>query len=83
MQIQVRLNGTLATFFAAPRFAVDLPEGATVAALVAELGARCPEASGALAVAIPVVGGDAASPATPLAEGREVALLMPISGGQE
>lgn len=60
---------------------MELPDGADVARLRAVLEERHPELAplwGRLAVA---VDGEIAGPRTPLAEGVEVALLPPVSGG--
>jgi len=62
-------------------FELDLPEGSTVAELSAELERRFPELlpyRGRIAVAID---GQLGNSESPLAEGVEVALLPPVSGG--
>ncbi|MDT8306573.1 MAG: MoaD/ThiS family protein [Anaerolineae bacterium] len=79
--VSVRLNGQLATTVGAARLQLSLPDHATVAHLVASLARQYP-AAGELALrAVPIVDGRHVTPATPLVGVREVALLMPISGG--
>ncbi len=63
------------------RLELDLPEGSTVAELRAELEHRFPELvpyRDKIAIAID---GRLGTPASPLAEGAEIALLPPVSGG--
>ncbi len=81
MQVRVRLAGRLAGVFGAPLLAVDLPHGATVADLLAELAGRSPDAAPALAAALPVVAGTHAARDDVLAHRQELALLLPVSGG--
>ncbi len=81
MQVRVRLAGRLAGVFGAPLLAVDLPPGATVADLLADLAERTPDARAALGAALPVVAGAHAARDDVLAHHQEVALLLPVSGG--
>jgi len=82
VQVRVRLAGRLAAVFGGvPALAVELPPGATVGDLLAELAARTPDAPRALAAALPVVAGKHAARDHVLSPGQEVALLLPVSGG--
>ncbi len=81
VQVRVRLAGGLAAVFGAPGLAVELPEGATVADLLADLAGRAPGAGAALAAALPVVAGAHAARDHVLSPRQEVALLLPVSGG--
>ena len=81
IQVRVRLGAGLARRANAPLLSLDLPDDATVADALASVGAAEPDLAGALASALPVVGGEHAPRERPLASGEEVALLMPISGG--
>lgn len=75
-------------YFAAAREAVgqtsesvELADGGTVAALVAELTARHPALAGASASLRVAVDEDFAAPDAPLRDGAEVALIPPVGGG--
>lgn len=81
MIISVRLNGTLPVLFGGARLSITLPDSASVADMIELLADQRPETRDSLARAIPVIGGEAASPQAPLKDGQEVALLMPVSGG--
>lgn len=60
---------------------MELPDGADVARLLAVLEERHPELGPLWARLAVAVDGEIAGPGTPLAEGAEVALLPPVSGG--
>ena len=60
---------------------VELPGEATVEALLTRVGELEPAIAPALDSALPVVRGTHASRAQALADGDEVALLIPIAGG--
>lgn len=79
MRVMVRLSRGLAEAVGQPRLAVDVPAGATVGDLVQHLHRQVPAA--ALVHAVAVVDGQCAPPGQPLAEGQEVALLLPVAGG--
>ena len=81
MMIRVRLGAGLSRHAAAPVLGCDLPEGATVEALLAHLATTEPELAPALRSALPVVGGAHVERDRLLAHGEEVALLIPVSGG--
>lgn len=81
MLIRVRLNGPLPSHFGRAHLIVPLDDASTVADLFALLADRHPEAKDSLAIAVPVIGGTFVPRQSPLADGQEVALLVPISGG--
>jgi molybdopterin synthase sulfur carrier subunit len=81
VQIQVRLGSGLATAAGTSRLRVELPRDATVDTLLERLRAREPSIAPALDSALTVVGGTHASGGEPLADGDEVALLIPVAGG--
>ena len=82
MTVRVRLGAGLAPASGNSRLAVTLVADATVADLVAHLREQYPPLISKLNIAIPIVSGRHASPAQPLAEGQEVALLLPVAGGK-
>lgn len=79
--VRVRLNSTLPALFGRAHLSVHLADAATVADLIEHLAAQRPTARDSLTRAIPVRGGVAISLDQRLADGYEVALLMPMSGG--
>lgn len=81
MKIHVRLNGALRAEARLDRLTLELPPGATVADVLTELSGRMPPAAPLLARAVAVVAGTHVPGERALAEGDEVALLMPIAGG--
>jgi molybdopterin converting factor small subunit len=81
VQIEVRLGPGLATAAGVQRLRVALPAGATVENLLDHLRSEEPAIAAGLDSALPVVGGTHATRAQQLAEGDQVALLMPVAGG--
>jgi molybdopterin synthase sulfur carrier subunit len=81
VRVQVRLGGGLATAAGTRRLGVELPPDATVDTLLLCLGEIEPAIAAGLDRALPVVRGTPADGARRLAEGEEVALLIPIAGG--
>jgi molybdopterin synthase sulfur carrier subunit len=81
VHIQVRLGSGLASAAGTRRLLVELPRGATVATLLERLRATEPVIAPALDSALPVLRGSHARPAQALADGDEVALLIPVAGG--
>ena len=81
MQIMVRLAGSLAERAGAPRVPVELPEPATVAAIIGELQRLHPQIAAVAASAIAVVAGRHASPDDVVTANQEIALLLPVAGG--
>ena len=60
---------------------VALPDGADVAALLAELARLEPGLAAGLGSALPVVRGSQVDRGRPLGDGDDVALLIPVAGG--
>jgi molybdopterin converting factor small subunit len=81
VQIEVRLGPGLATAAGASRLHVALPQGATVQSLLERIGSLEPAIAAGLDSALPVVGGSHATRGQQLADGDQVALLMPVAGG--
>ena len=78
MTIRVRLGAGLST---APLKTVEVAEGATVDDLFARLVDEEPDLASTLRSVLPVVAGEHVTRDHVLADGQEVALLVPISGG--
>jgi sulfur-carrier protein len=81
MHIDVRLGPGLATAAGTPRLRVALQHGATVDTLLDRLRELEPAIATGLDAALPVVRGTHATRLQPLADGDEVALLLPVAGG--
>ena len=81
MHVQVRFGGGLATAAGTSRLGVELPHDATVATLIERLGELEPAIAAGLEAALPVVHGVHAMSDQQLADGDEVALLIPVAGG--
>lgn len=81
VEISIRLGAGFSPASGNPRLSVDLPDGATVADLIARLGQLQPELESQLSIAIAVTGGQPVAGSERLAGGQEVALLLPVSGG--
>lgn len=79
--ISVRLGNGLSQQAGQARLAIELPEGATVAELIAALSRGRPELEAGLGRAVAVTAGRQAAADEALANGQEVALLLPVSGG--
>jgi molybdopterin converting factor small subunit len=77
----VRLGSGLATAAGTRRLRVEVPQEATVDTLIERLRDTQPSLAPALDSALPVLRGTHAGGAEPLAEGDEVALLIPVAGG--
>jgi molybdopterin synthase catalytic subunit len=79
MKVRVLVFGVLKDWLGTPQTIVDLPEGATVAALLASMNARQPALlPRGIAVS---VNAEFTSAAHVLHDGDEVGLLPPVSGG--
>ncbi len=81
MRIYVRLNSGLAAKVGQTRLVLELPAGATPAAVLAQLQAAYPDAADLLAQAVCVRQGLHIGVQEPLQDGQELALLIPIAGG--
>lgn len=81
MRVKVRFAAALARLAAAPQLTLDLPDGATVGELLQRLADEQPELAPALGAALPVRAGSHVERGDALADGDEVALLIPVAGG--
>jgi molybdopterin converting factor small subunit len=81
VHVQVRLGSGLATAAGTRRLRVELPQDATVDTLLERLGAAEPAIAPALDSALAVLRGTHASGGQTLADGDEVAVLIPVAGG--
>jgi molybdopterin converting factor small subunit len=82
MQVAVRLSGELAAQAGRPRFSMTLADSATVGELTELLRQQYPQISPLLNTAVPIVAGKHVTQSEPLANGWEVAFLLPIAGGR-
>lgn len=81
MKIQVLLFAHLKDAAGRRAVELELPAPATAAGLKRKLAEVCPALAPALAHALVAVNREFASDETPIAEGAEVALFPPVSGG--
>ena len=81
MRVKIRLSGELATLAGRHRFSMAVADGATVGDLVDLLRLEHPESVSRLDTAVPIISGRHVTQAEPLADGQEVAFLLPIAGG--
>jgi len=92
MMVRLRVFGVLSQYVGGIHQAVDLPAGATLGDLLAEIGRRWGEqlpeqlwdhAAGRFrgAVILRAGGSDLHELGAPLPEGQEVAILVPMAGG--
>ena len=81
MRINIRLSGELATLVGKHRFSMVVTDGATVADLLDLLRQEYPKSVPRLDTAVPVISGRHVTQSEPLADGQEVAFLLPIAGG--
>ena len=82
MEIRIRLGAGIARLASTPLLVVELPDGATVDALYERIGEDNPDLAPALRSALPVIGGRHAERSQALTHGEEVALLIPVAGGE-
>jgi len=80
VHVAVRNTGALREALG-PRRAVALADGATVADLLASLAAADDGVADALGRAVVSVAGTTVDRSRPLADGDEVALILPVAGG--
>ena len=81
MQIHIKLFATLKDRAGAPQVTIDLPEDATVSALLDRLAQTHPKLAPSLATCLVAVNQEFAFGSTPIQAGDEVALFPPVSGG--
>ncbi|PWK05186.1 molybdenum cofactor biosynthesis protein [Tumebacillus permanentifrigoris] len=83
MHIEVHLFAGVAEAVGARTWSGDLPEEATVADLFARLAAEHPSAAALLRISFASVNHAYTTPDTVLVAGDEIAILPPVSGGEE
>jgi molybdopterin synthase catalytic subunit len=81
MRIRLLAFASASDALGAPERELELADGARVGDLKRELGVRFPALAPLLARLAVAIDGEIAGDALPLAEGAEVALLPPVSGG--
>jgi molybdopterin converting factor subunit 1 len=81
MIVRVHLFAGVRDLAGTDTLAVELPEGATVAQLQAELTQRLPAVAGLVSRSAVAVNHEFASPEQVLTATDEVALIPPVSGG--
>ena len=81
MRITVRLFAVLRDRAGAGEFTLDLPDGSAAAAVGVELSTRFPGLHQHLIRSAYAINRAYAGPDTRLADGDEVALIPPVSGG--
>lgn len=81
MQVNIRLSGELANRAGRHRFTMSLADSATIADLLELLRQRHPDLWPMMDTAIPIVFGKHVTQTEPLANGQEIAFLLPIAGG--
>jgi molybdopterin converting factor small subunit len=82
MRIAVRLGSGLSRLAGGPRFEIELADGATVGELLDRVAEDRPALSTGLPSVLTVVRGSQVAGNRVLEEGEEVALLIPVAGGQ-
>jgi molybdopterin synthase catalytic subunit len=83
MRVRVLLFGVLKDIFPEAVDSFEMPAGATVATLLDRFRAKAPQHDQLWASLAIAVNHEYASPAQSLADGDEVALLPPVSGGNQ
>jgi molybdopterin converting factor small subunit len=81
MIVRIRLGSSLARLAPAPLLNLELPDGATVDDVYAQLADGTPALGPALASALALVEGAHVERSRALANGQEIALLTPAAGG--
>ncbi|MCA9998077.1 MAG: MoaD/ThiS family protein [Anaerolineales bacterium] len=82
MQIIVRVNGVLVQKVGAARLSLVVADGATVADLLRVLVEQHPQVAAEVARAVVVVAGVHVEKTAVLSPNQEVALLLPVAGGE-
>jgi molybdopterin converting factor subunit 1 len=81
VNVRVRLFAVARELAGSDAVCLELPEGSTIAQLRARLAAEVPALAGVLPQVLFAVGSEYASDDFPIAAGREVACIPPVSGG--
>lgn len=82
MDVRVRLSADLVQHVGKTHLTMRLSDGATIADLMSHLHTRYPSLADRLEMAVPFVAGRHVSQTEPLADGQEIALLLPVAGGR-
>jgi molybdopterin converting factor small subunit len=82
MKINLRFSSGLAAEIGQARLTREVAEGTTTATLLAQLQDEFPAAGDLLGRAVCMQQGFHVESETPLQDGQELALLLPIAGGQ-
>jgi molybdopterin converting factor small subunit len=82
MRIAVRLGSGLSRLAGGPRLEVELADGATVGDLLERVAEDRPVLGSGMPSVLTVVRGNQVTGDRVLEEGEEVALLIPVAGGQ-
>jgi molybdopterin converting factor subunit 1 len=83
VRLKVRLFAAFRERAGTPEVEVDVPDGASIAAVVEAVASRAPALVDVMSAARPVVNKEFVGPEHLVAAGDEVALLPPVSGGTE
>jgi molybdopterin converting factor small subunit len=83
MQVDVRFYSNLGDLMGTRGVSVSLPDAATVADLAQRLRELYPERAALLAQAAFLIDRKGTAPATELADGAQVLLLLSLGGGRE
>jgi molybdopterin synthase catalytic subunit len=83
VRLTVRLFAAFRERAGSPEVVVDLPENATAAGVLEAVVARVPSLAGVAGAARPVVNHEFVGLDAPVRAGDDVALLPPVSGGEE
>ncbi len=81
MRVTVRLSGELAAQIGRPRLGITLADSATVGDLTDLLRREYAASAFLIDTAVPILAGRHVTQFEPLADGQEVAFLLPIAGG--
>ena len=81
MRVNIRLSGELAALAGRHRFSMAVADGATVGDLLDLLRQEYPAMVPRLDTAVPIIAGRHVTQSELLADGQEVAFLLPIAGG--
>jgi molybdopterin converting factor small subunit len=83
MRIAVRLGSGLSRLAGRSRLELELADGATVGDLLERVASDRPELGSGMPSVLTVVRGSQVTGDRVLSDGEEVALLIPIAGGEE
>lgn len=81
MQIHTRFSGELASTIGKHRYTLSLPHRATVGDLLDLLCQEYPDSTSKLQTTVQIIAGRHVTLSEILADGQEVAFLLPMAGG--